>query len=220
MSGGKISISYPLLTAFFCSSIRILSISVILRFIILIASVWSILLIWILTARLDCISRKFFKSSSVSSGARICKNDTAPMVFPILKVRPSEKSKEVGAIKSFVVSPVFAIRFHEKLSLLPSPLKQLCNSSSRSMPLNGKARTPNTLKLFKMSASIRSNRCFAFWILSASIPNVIYFFRTMPLFPRGSWPFSISVYSSRMSLNSSSRDLMSIAFSYSEISMV
>lgn len=51
---------------------------------------------------------------SFSSGARICKKLTAPMVLPILKHLPSRKSKEVGAMKSFVLSPVRATMSKEK----------------------------------------------------------------------------------------------------------
>ena len=157
-----------------------------MRFIIFMASVWSILLIWILTDKADCISRKFFSISSVSSGASICKNETAPIVPPILKHRPSEKLNEVGAIKSFVVSPVLYIKFQEKFNLFSPPLKHECKSSNRSIPFNEKALTPKILKLLIISVSILSSLCFAFWILSASIPNVIYFFLTIPLLPLAS----------------------------------
>ena len=104
-SDGIISISYPLRTAFFCSSIFILSRSVILRLIVLIASLWSILRICRLTIIPFSRSRMSESIRSFSSGARISRNDTAPSFRPMRNVRPSPKRNEDGAIKSFVVSP-------------------------------------------------------------------------------------------------------------------
>ena len=67
-----------------------------------------------LTVMLLSISRKSASIRSLSSGARICRKLTAPMVLPILKHLPSRKSKEVGEMKSFVLSPVRATMSKEK----------------------------------------------------------------------------------------------------------
>ena len=66
-------------------TIFILSRSVILRLMVLIASDWSILLMWRLTITPVSKSNISAKIRSFSSGARISRNDTAPVFFPIAK---------------------------------------------------------------------------------------------------------------------------------------
>ena len=54
------------------------------------------------------------KHTVIEFRARICRKLTAPMVLPILKHLPSRKSKEVGAMKSLLESPVRATISKEK----------------------------------------------------------------------------------------------------------
>ena len=131
-SDGIISMSYPARTAFFCSSIFILSRSVIFLLTVLIASVWSIL--WICRFTITPVSRSNIsaKMRSFSSGASICKNDTAPIFFPMRKYRPSPKRNEGGAIKSFVVSPDGASHEKSKLNGSPSGWNTPCMVCKRS----------------------------------------------------------------------------------------
>ena len=182
-SDGIISMSYPLRTAFFCSSIFILSRSVILRLIVLIASLWSILRICILTIIPFSRSRMSESIRSFSSGARISRNDTAPSFRPMRNVRPSPKRNEDGAIKSFVESPDGTSQSQEKRNGSPSGWKIPCSTFKRSCPFMGRAVTPSTLKLFSTSVSIRERRAFAAARLSASMEKVMYLHFSSPLLP-------------------------------------
>ena len=100
-----ISMSYPALTAFFCSSIFERSSSVIVCFIVFIASFWSTGLICIVTTWLDSIDRKSASSLSLKSDASIERKLMPPYKSPILKYLPVGNAKLLGAIKSFTESP-------------------------------------------------------------------------------------------------------------------
>ena len=211
--------SYPALTAFFCSSIFILSRSVILRLMVLMAALWSMDWMWSVTTRLLSSSRKSANIRSVSSGARICRKLTAPKVLPIKKLRPLLKVKLSGAMKSLLDSPVFQIASQAKRNLpVPAGWNIRWRMDSRSYPSRAWALTPSTLKLARMSASIRSRRGFAAFRSSASMPKVMYLVLLRPLLPLASWPFNISEYSRRMALKSSSCSGMWMVRLYSSIS--
>ena len=136
------------------------------------------------TMRLLSISKKSDSTRSFSSGASICKKDTAPYLSPVLNVPFSLNSKEDGAIKSFVLSPEGASHFHSKAKgSLPFILRILCMSFNRSLPSREESCTPSRLKAFQRSFSMRSRRGFAILILSASMPKVRYFVFTSPLLP-------------------------------------
>ena len=66
--------------------------------------------------------------------------------------------------------------------------------------------------MLRMSVSIRSSLAFAMRRESASMPKVMYLRLMRPLLPFVSWFCSISEYSLRMSLNSSSCSGMLICF--------
>ena len=125
-------LSFRLRTAFFCSSIFILSRSVIFRLIVFMASVWSILWICRLTITPVSKSRISDKIRSFNSGARISRNETAPILRPMRKYRPSPKRKEDGAIKSFVESPDGASHEKSKANCPPSGWKMPCSILRRS----------------------------------------------------------------------------------------
>ena len=107
------SMSYPLRTAFFCSSIFARSRSVILRLMVLMALTWSTDWMCRFTIRLLSMSRKSASIRSFSSGARIWTKETAPNFFPMQKVLPLGKEKELGAIKSLVERPEGASQSQE-----------------------------------------------------------------------------------------------------------
>ena len=124
---------------------------------------------------------------------------------PMRNRRLCRKSKLVGAIKSFVPSPVFGIISHVKRKgSVPPGWSWPCKISRRSSPLRERDCTPSFLKLPIMSASTRSKRGFAIARLSADTPKVNSLVLTMPLLLLAIWPSSISTYSLRISLYSSS----------------
>ena len=165
----------------------------------------------IVTIKLDSISRKSASIRSLSSGARICKKDTAPSFLPTPNSLPFLNSKELGAIKSFTDKPLGASHSHSKRNLICSSMWNIpCMRAKRCLPFKGSAATPSLLKLLSRSVSMRSRRGFASFTLAASMPKVRYFVLMRPLFPRASWFRSISVYSSRILSKSSSCGGMAI----------
>ena len=155
---------------------------------------------------------------SESSGAKICKNDTAPMLVPIRKYLPSLKSKLVGAIKSLEESPVRAIISKLKMNgSCVSGFMVSYNSFNLSYPESECASTPICFKLLMMSASTLSSLDFAVRMLSASKPKVTNFFLTKPLLPLDNCSFNICEYSSRISSKSSSASGISIVLSISNL---
>ena len=179
--------SYPLRTAFFCSSIVIFCKSVILRLTVLIALVWSTDWMCIVTIKLDSISRKSASIRSLSSGARICRNDTAPSFFPMPNSLPVRNSKELGAMKSFTERPLGASHSHSKANSFCSSMWNIsCIRAKRCFPFNGSADTPSRLKLLSRSVSMRSSLGFAVFTVAASMPKVRYFVLIRPLLPRAS----------------------------------
>ena len=60
------------------------------------------------------MSRKSAKMRSFSSGASICKKDTAPNLPPVLNTLPSRNSKDEGAMKSYTESPDGTSHFQSK----------------------------------------------------------------------------------------------------------
>ena len=203
---GSMSMSYPLLTAFFCSCIFVAFNSVSLRFTVLMALSWSSALTYIDTTSELSISSKSASRRSFSSGARMFKNDTAPYFAPILKCLLDANSKLLGAMKSLTLKPLGASKSHENLNCsCPSMWKMPCISASLARPSNGSALTPSLRKLLRMSVSRRSKRGFAVLYPSASMPNVRYLFLMRPLLPRSSWSCSILEYSARRLSSSSPR---------------
>ena len=93
------------------------------------ASVWSMLLIWRLTIIPVSRSRMSASIRSFSSGARISRKLTAPILRLMRKYLPSPKRNEDGAIKSFVVSPDGVSQSQEKRNGSPSGWNTLCSSS-------------------------------------------------------------------------------------------
>ena len=65
------------------------------------------------TIRLLSMSRKSASIRSFSSGAKIWRKLAAPYLLPMRKERPSLNSKEVGAMKSLVDSPLGASQSQE-----------------------------------------------------------------------------------------------------------
>ena len=189
----------------------------ILRLIFLIAWVWSMDWICRLTVTASSRSRSSASSRSVSSGAKICKKDTAPEWSATRKVFPSlENDMPEGAIKSLVESPVFGRSAQVKRNFsCPSGWSWLCRSSRRSRPFKGLAWTPRVLKFASTSVSIRSSRIFAVLRSSASMPKVIYLRLVRPLLPFWSCPFNISAYSLRIPSYSSPRAGISMLFAKS-----
>ncbi len=138
----------------------------------------------IVIKRLLSISRKSASTLSFSSGASICKKETAPYLLPVLKLLPSRNSKDEGAIKSLVDSPDGTSHFQSKLNCsLPSILIILWQSFSRSFPSRDSTDTPIRFSPFHRSFSILSNLGFATLMLSASMPKVRYLVFVKPLFP-------------------------------------
>ena len=157
--------SYPERTAFFCSSIFILSRSVILRLMVLMASVWSILRICKLTITPVSKSRMSASIRSLSSGARISRKDTAPIFRPMRKYLPSPNRKEDGAIKSFVVTVPGICVLPENL---PSPSVLISESFPRPFPVHAVSFLPvlsnNTIFVlhslcYKPLSFLRSDFC-------------------------------------------------------------
>ena len=157
-----ISISYPERTAFFCSSIFERSSSVIVRFTVLIAFVWSTDCTWIVTIWLESISRKSARTRSLRSEAVMERYDIAPYIFPIWNVRLPLNAKEVGAMKSFTDRPEDTSHFQSKWNLSSSPMWNIsCIRCSLSLPFSTLADTPSLLKLLSRSVSTCSNFGFA-----------------------------------------------------------
>ena len=201
------SISYPDRTAFFCSSMVIFCRSDILRLMFRIACAWSIDWICKLTVTASFKSRRSAKSRSVSSGAKICKKETAPEWSPTRNVFPSfEKDSPDGEMKSLVERPVLGRSDHWKWNFSwPSGWSWLWRSSRRSSPFKDLDWTPRVLKFASTSVSMRSRRIFAVRRSSASIPKVMYLRLVRPLFPFCNWFFNISPYSLRIPSYSSPR---------------
>ena len=88
--------------------------------------------LWKLTTIPVSRSRMSASIRSFSSGARISRKLTAPILRPIRKYLPSPKRKEDGATKSFVVSPGGVSQSQEKRNGSPSGWNTLCRASSRS----------------------------------------------------------------------------------------
>lgn len=87
----------------------------ILRLMFRIACAWSIDWICRLTVTASFKSRRSAKSRSVSSGAKICKKETAPEWSPTRNVFPSfEKDSPDGEMKSLVERPVLGRSDHWK----------------------------------------------------------------------------------------------------------
>ena len=150
------------------------------------------------------MSRKSASIRSLSSGARICRKDTAPSFFPTPNSLPFLNSKELGAIKSLTERPLGASQSHSKLkSVCSSMWNILCIRARRCFPFRDSADTPSRLKLLSKSVSIRSSLGFAALMLAASMPNVRYLVLIRPLLPRASWLRSIFVYSVRILSKSS-----------------
>ena len=144
------------------------------------------------------ISRKSASIRSLSSGAKICKKDTQPVLLPTPKLLPVLNSKALGAMKSFTDSPEGASQSHEKRKGCGSSMWSIpCSRRRRSIPFRLSAITPRRRKLLRISVSMRSNRGFAAFRLSASTPKVRYLVLISPLFPLASWLCSIPVYSLR-----------------------
>ena len=198
------SMSYPARTAFFCSSILLRSRSVIFRLTVLMALIWSTDWICRLTIRLDSMSRKSASIRSFSSGARICKKETAPYFLPIRNCLPVRNSKLDGAMKSLVDRPDGASQSHSKRNGTCSSMWKIpWSCASRALPSRVSAATPRRLKLLRMSVSMRSRRGLAALRLSASMPKVRYLVLIRPLLPLASWFCSMVVYSTRMLSKSS-----------------
>ena len=106
---------------------------------------------------------------SLSSGARICKKETAPYLLPMRKNRPSPNRKEDGAIKSLTDRPLSGSQSHSKLNRSPSGWKMPCSSASRCFPSSVRAAAPKTLKWLRASVSIRASRARAVLMFSAFI---------------------------------------------------
>ena len=205
-SEGRISMSYPARTAFFCSCIFVAFSSVSLRFTVFMALSWSSALTCIATTSELSMSRKSASRRSFSSGARMFRNDTAPYFAPILKCLLEANSKLLGAMKSLTLRPEGASISHENLKVSrPSMWKMPCIRARRALPSSGSALTPSLRKLLRMSVSRRSKRGFAVLYPSASMPNVRYLFLMSPLLPRSSWSCSIREYSARRLSSSSPR---------------
>ena len=143
------SISYPARTAFFLFlDLHFLQVA---HFPLDIADrlAWSIDWICRLIVTASSRSKNSASIRSVSSGAKICRKETAPEYSPMRKVLPSlEKVKLVGAIKSFVERPVLARSLQANFNFsCPLGWSWLCRSSSRSSPFEEAAWTPRGLKV-------------------------------------------------------------------------
>ena len=150
-----ISISYPDLTAFFCSSILLRSSSVMVRLIVLMASFWSTDCRCIVTICVDSILRKSANILSLISDAVIAKKLMQPYIFPIRNTLPFLNSKLLGAMKSFTDKPLSTSQFQSNINFSLSPIWNcLCISSSLSVPFKVCADTPKRLKLLSKSISI------------------------------------------------------------------
>ena len=162
---------------------------------VLIASLWSILWMCRLTTIPFSASMKSASIRSESSGAAICKKETAPNFPPIWNIRPSPKRKEDGAIKSLTERPLAGSHSHAKLKRSPSGWNSPCSTSRRCFPSSTRAAAPITLKWLRVSVSIRASRARADLISFASMVKVRNFVLISPLLPRSSCVLSISVYS-------------------------
>ena len=150
------------------------------------------------------MSSRSASSRSLSSGARICKKETAPYFLPIRNCLPVLNSKLDGAIKSLVDKPDGASQPQSKRKGNCSSMwKMLCSWASRALPSRVCAATPSRLKLLRMSVSMRSSRGLAARMLSASMPKVRYLVLIRPLLPFASWFCSMATYSVRMLSKSS-----------------
>ena len=177
------------------------------------ASLWSILRICRFTNKCPSTFKRSASRRSLSSGASICKNDTAPVLSPMPNIRPFLKANEGGAMKSFVESPDGTSHFQlNKNFLSPSGWKMPCSTSSRSFPSRGRFAAPKILRWFNISVSSRFSRDFAFLRLSASSVKVRYLCFTSPLLPFASWFWSMAAYSSRTSSKPSCCGGMAILF--------
>ena len=114
------------------------------------------------TTRLLSMFRNSASIRSSSSGARICRKETAAYFLPMRKVRVSLNSKEDGAIKSLVDRPEGASHFQSKRNgSCVSMWNMACIRARRSFPSRELVCAPKRLKLLRISSSTRSSRSFA-----------------------------------------------------------
>jgi len=190
---GTISISKPSRTARFWASIFIPSMSVIFRLTVLMASVWSMLRMWMLKSMSLSVFSSSARIRSSISGAVICKKEAAQNLVPIWNCRAEAKRKAEGAIKSLTCRPEGASQSQSKANRSPSGCRMPCSSSSHSRPSSTFARAPMTLKWFNASRVIRENLALAARISDSVMVRTSSLVFTMPLLPFSSCRRSIWV---------------------------
>ena len=143
---GMMSMSYPARTAFFCSSILLRSRSVIFRLTVLDGLDLVHGLDMQADNQADSMSRKSASIRSFSSGARICKKETAPYFLPIRNCLPVRNSKPDGAMKSLVDRPDGASQSHSKRTAPVHPCGRYRGAVPVALAVQVSAATPRRLK--------------------------------------------------------------------------